>query len=124
MGYGYDSAPRERSSHTNPTHIYGRGGDGGFDRSFEPNRNFDGGRNRNFDGGNQRGGFQSDNMSGLGENLQKLQWDHKSLVQIQKSFYTEHPDVAALSDQQVLLAMKELDAKVEGALPHPKPVQS
>jgi len=68
-------------------------------------------------------GGMPDRMGGVGENLKQLNWQEESLVTIRKNFYVEHPEVAAMSPQQVQQAMQELNARVEGASPHPKPVR-
>jgi ATP-dependent RNA helicase DDX5/DBP2 len=63
-------------------------------------------------------------MGGLGNNLKSLNWQDESLVSIQKNFYTEHEEVAAMTDEQVKQAMKAINGRIEGKLPHPKPVRS
>jgi len=72
---------------------------------------------RSFDGREERAGGHGS----LGDRLKPQQWDMSQ--PILKNFYTEHPGVAGLSEQQVSAMMKKLDAKIEGSLPHPKPVQ-
>lgn len=70
------------------------------------------------------GGGTPDRMGGLGQNLRQVNWQDEDLVTIKKNFYQEHPDISALSEEQVQAAYKELAAHVEGAKPHPRPVVS
>lgn len=59
----------------------------------------------------------------MGQNLKQLNWQEETLVNVQKNFYQEHPEVAAMSEQQVKAAMTELNAYIEGKPPHPRPVR-
>jgi len=65
-----------------------------------------------------------DRMSQVGQNLKKLNWQDEELVTIQKDFYQQHEAIAGMSEEQVVAAMKQLDAHVEGKKPHPRPVMS
>jgi len=65
-----------------------------------------------------------DRMGSLGQNLRQLNWQEEQLVNIQKNFYTEHPAIASMSEQEVAEAMKALNANIEGRKPHPRPVKS
>jgi len=76
------------------------------------------------DGGfRQRGGFER-SQNNAGQGLQTQQWNLESMQPIQKSFYSEHPEVAALGQEEISILMQKLDASVQGKEPHPKPVQS
>jgi len=70
------------------------------------------------------GGGTPDRMGGVGQNLKQLNWQDETLVTIQKNFYTEHAEIAAMSEEQVAAGYKELNAHVEGRKPHPRPVMS
>jgi len=92
--------------------------------SFQGGRHSDGG-SESFE--RQRPGLlggMPDRMGGVGENLKQLNWQEESLVTIRKNFYVEHAEIAAMSQQQVAQSMQELNARVEGASPHPRPVRS
>jgi len=70
------------------------------------------------------GGGTPDRMGSVGQNLKQLNWQDEQLVTIQKNFYDEHPEVAAMSPEEVAAKYKELNANVEGRKPHPRPVMS
>ncbi|CAE7702337.1 DBP2 [Symbiodinium pilosum] len=65
-----------------------------------------------------------DRMGNLGQSLRQLNWEEEQLVNIQKNFYSEHPEVSSMTAEQVAAAYKELNANVEGRKPHPRPVMS
>jgi len=124
----------------------GRSGGGGFDRRqdfgggghFGGRRFQQGGDSYKQAGSFQQGGSQQgggferdrapllgggpDRMGGVGQNLKQLNWQEETLVNIQKNFYVEHPEVAAMSEAQVVQAMQQLNANIEGRQPHPKPL--
>ncbi|KAK3296304.1 P-loop containing nucleoside triphosphate hydrolase protein [Chaetomium fimeti] len=52
-------------------------------------------------GGGGYGGGGGDRMSNLGAGLQKQNWDLDTLPKFEKSFYQEHPNVAARSQAEV-----------------------
>eukprot|EP00929_Paragymnodinium_shiwhaense_P080173 TRINITY_DN4179_c0_g1_i1.p1 TRINITY_DN4179_c0_g1~~TRINITY_DN4179_c0_g1_i1.p1 ORF type:complete len:600 (-),score=148.21 TRINITY_DN4179_c0_g1_i1:586-2385(-) len=116
---------RERSGGSRGDGGFGgdRGGFGGDRGGFGGDRG--GGFGGGFGGGraDQVGGMP-DRMGGLGQNLKQMNWQEESLEQIQKNFYLEHPEVAAMTDAQVAAAMKELNGNIEGKKPHPKPVRT
>ncbi|KAK8214450.1 P-loop containing nucleoside triphosphate hydrolase protein [Phyllosticta capitalensis] len=60
-------------------------------------------------------------MSNLGAGLKAQNWDINSLPKFEKSFYKEHPDVAARSQAEVDAFRKEHQIAVQGA-DVPKPV--
>lgn len=103
----------ERSSYNQGGRSSFRGGFGGG--SFDGR---DGGFRR------QRGGFERSSQNNAGQTLQAQQWNLESMQPIQKSFYSEHPEVAALGQDDIKALMQKLEASVEGKEPHPKPVQS
>jgi len=69
-------------------------------------------------------GGMPDRMGSVGANLRQLNWQEETLVSFQKDFYSEHPEIAAMSEEQVTQALQQLNANIEGKKPHPKPVQS
>jgi len=85
-------------------------------------------------GGFRQQGFESqsapfsggmpDRMGSVGQNLKQVNWHEESLVSVKKNFYVEHPEVAAMSEDQLRAAMQALNAKIEGQKPYPRPVQS
>jgi len=62
-------------------------------------------------------------MGSVGQNLKQLNWQEETLVNIQKNFYKEHPEISGLSEPQVKASMTELNAHIEGNKPHPRPVR-
>jgi len=107
----YDGSDRRRGGSADA-----RQSEGGFSR---------GGSSASFE--SQRAGLLGgvpDRMGGVGQSLKQLNWQEESLVTIKKNFYVEHPEVAAMSPEQVRQAMQELNARIEGASPHPRPVRS
>jgi len=65
-----------------------------------------------------------DRMGSLGQNLTQLNWQEEQLVTIQKNFYSEHPEVASMTEGEVAASLQALSANVEGRKPHPRPVMS
>eukprot|EP00002_Diphylleia_rotans_P013145 TRINITY_DN2560_c0_g1_i1.p1 TRINITY_DN2560_c0_g1~~TRINITY_DN2560_c0_g1_i1.p1 ORF type:complete len:503 (-),score=118.52 TRINITY_DN2560_c0_g1_i1:52-1560(-) len=63
------------------------------------------------------------NYSTLGSKLQAITWDATTLVPFEKNFYIEHPNVAAMSDEDVAKFRGEREITVEG-INVPKPVRS
>lgn len=90
---------------------YGGGGSGGYGGSGGFSR---GGRGGRFNGAPRR----DDRIE-----LETPEWDLDSLPKFEKNFYSEHPDVAARSEQDVLAFRKENEMTIEG---HdiPKPITS
>jgi len=62
-------------------------------------------------------------MGQLGSGLKTQEWDLNTLPKFEKSFYKEHPDVSARSEEEVEAFRKELQIAVQGKNV-PKPVQS
>jgi len=62
-------------------------------------------------------------MSGLGSHLQKLDWNHISLVPFQKDFYIEHPSVNGRSDVEIADFRRQFEMTVIGNN-IPKPVRT
>jgi ATP-dependent RNA helicase DDX5/DBP2 len=62
-------------------------------------------------------------MSGLGNSLKKPDWDTKTLPVFEKNFYKEHPDIAAMSWEEVDGFRKEHEMNVTGKNV-PKPVRN
>ncbi|KAH2470876.1 ATP-dependent RNA helicase dbp2 [Aspergillus fumigatus] len=62
-------------------------------------------------------------MSNLGAGLKKQDWDLDSLPKFEKSFYKEHPDVAARSEREVEEFRKKHEMTVQGRNV-PRPVEN
>ncbi|KAF7168333.1 hypothetical protein CNMCM5623_001341 [Aspergillus felis] len=62
-------------------------------------------------------------MSNLGAGLKKQDWDLDTLPKFEKSFYKEHPDVAARSDREVDEFRKKQEMTVQGRNV-PRPVEN
>ncbi|PYI22046.1 putative RNA helicase [Aspergillus violaceofuscus CBS 115571] len=93
---------------------YGGGGGGGYGGGGYGGGGYGGGR------GGAAGG---DRMSNLGAGLKKQEWDMDSLPKFEKSFYKEHPDVAARSQREVDEFRKSKEMAVQGKNV-PRPVET
>lgn len=89
------------------------------DRGFNRDRSRDRGFNRG--GGNDR--FSS---RGLGANLAKVDWEAENLIPFEKNFYHEHPNVQALSMEEVQQVRDENDITIVNGDPItvPRPIRS
>jgi len=78
-----------------------------------------------YGGGSYGGGFGGggDRMSNLGAGLKAQNWDLSTLPKFEKSFYKEHPAVAARSQAEVDAFRKEHQITIRGR-DVPKPVTS
>ncbi|RAH40531.1 DEAD-box ATP-dependent RNA helicase DBP2 [Aspergillus brunneoviolaceus CBS 621.78] len=74
-------------------------------------------------GGGRGGAGGGDRMSNLGAGLKKQEWDMDSLPKFEKSFYKEHPDVAARSQREVDEFRKSKEMAVQGKNV-PRPVET
>ncbi|GIZ37568.1 hypothetical protein CKM354_000101100 [Cercospora kikuchii] len=92
---------------------YGGGG-GGYSN---------GGSNGYGGGGYGGGGGGGDRMNNLGAGLRTQQWDLSTLPKFEKSFYKEHPDVAARSQAEVDDFRRKHQITVQGR-DVPKPVHT
>ncbi|EOD49085.1 putative ATP-dependent RNA helicase dbp2 protein [Neofusicoccum parvum] len=71
-------------------------------------------------GGGGYGGGGGDRMSNLGAGLKQQNWDISTLPKFEKSFYKEHPDVAARSQKEVDDFRKEFQITIHGQdVPNP-----
>mmetsp|Transcript_92258 Transcript_92258/g.246681 ORF Transcript_92258/g.246681 Transcript_92258/m.246681 type:complete len:566 (+) Transcript_92258:21-1718(+) len=59
-----------------------------------------------------------------GSGLERLAWDRMKLVPFRKSFYVEHPAVAARTEEEQRMLLKELDCVVTGDPPLPRAVRT
>ncbi|USW55715.1 Putative ATP-dependent RNA helicase DEAD-box, Helicase superfamily 1/2, ATP-binding protein [Septoria linicola] len=75
---------------------YSNGGGGGYGGGGGGSNGYGGGG-----GGYGGGGGGGDRMNNLGAGLRTQQWDLSTLPKFEKSFYKEHPDVAARSPAEV-----------------------
>ncbi|KXT18347.1 hypothetical protein AC579_939 [Pseudocercospora musae] len=110
----------------------GRGGGGGYGGS---NGYSNGGSNGyggggysgggGYGGGNSYGGGAAggDRMSNLGAGLKQQTWDLNSMPKFEKSFYKEHPDVAARSQAAVEQFRRDNQITIQGK-DVPKPVET
>ncbi|KAK8433753.1 Phosphomethylpyrimidine kinase-domain-containing protein [Phyllosticta citricarpa] len=123
-GNGYDSS---RYGYSNSSHYSsGYGGSNGYSNG---GGGYGGGSNGYSGGGGAGGGgggyggggYGGDRMSNLGAGLKAQNWDLNSLPKFEKSFYKEHPDVAARSQAEVDAFRKEYQIAVQGR-DVPKPV--
>jgi len=100
---------------------YGRsnGGGGGYN-----NRGGGGGYNDRGGGGyGGGGGGYGDSMSGLGSDLQTIEWKGEKLTVFEKNFYYEHPDVTKMTDAEVK-AQRDAGQIIVKGENIPKPVQT
>ncbi|KAJ5150005.1 RNA helicase (Dbp) [Penicillium atrosanguineum] len=97
---------------------YGGGGGGGYGGGG--GGGYGGGRGGGFGGGGDRGG---DRMSALGQNLKVQEWDINTMPKFEKSFYKEHPDVSARSQEEVDAFRKEKNMAIKGT-DVPRPVEN
>mmetsp|Transcript_26307 Transcript_26307/g.36419 ORF Transcript_26307/g.36419 Transcript_26307/m.36419 type:complete len:565 (-) Transcript_26307:169-1863(-) len=88
------------------------GGDRGYDRYSRADRRGGGGGGRGGRGG-----------GGLGASLRPPDWSRIQLMQFQKSFYREHPDVSKFSEQEVAEIRKSYDITTIGK-GVPKPIRT
>lgn len=98
---------------------------GGYTKYNSGYNNYNDGH-RNDNGGYQRqGGFQRGGFRGRNERVELTtpEWDMDSLPKFEKNFYTEHPEVAARSEDDVRAFRKEHDMTCEGT-DIPKPITS
>jgi len=71
------------------------------------------------------GGYGNGGYSGhgaLGGNLGKIDWSQQQLIQFEKNFYVEHPDVQSMSESEAHRWRQEHDITVSGR-DVPKPVR-
>ncbi|SGZ55545.1 CIC11C00000002612 [Sungouiella intermedia] len=105
---------------------------GGYSNYNSGYNNYNGGGFRNNDrNGGGNGGFRGGRGGRFGGQRREVErvelttpeWDLDSLPKFEKNFYTEHPDVAARSEDDVRQFRKENDMTIEG---HdiPKPITS
>mmetsp|Transcript_2892 Transcript_2892/g.7544 ORF Transcript_2892/g.7544 Transcript_2892/m.7544 type:complete len:600 (+) Transcript_2892:32-1831(+) len=117
-GGGPPPPPRTRGSYGEEGGGYRGGGGGGFDRGGG------GGGGGGFERGGRDLGGMPDRMGSVGASLKQLNWQDETLVNLQKNFYKEHPEVTAMSDAEVAAFRLELEVNIEGKTPHPRPLRS
>ncbi|KAK7712737.1 ATP-dependent RNA helicase dbp2 [Botryosphaeria dothidea] len=124
---GYESS-RYGSNSYNSSHYssgYG-GGSNGYSNgnSYGGSNGYSGGGGYGgggYGGGGYGGGGGGDRMSNLGAGLKQQNWDISALPKFEKSFYKEHPEVAARTQKEVDDFRKEFQITVHGP-DVPKPV--
>ncbi|KAL1622401.1 ATP-dependent RNA helicase dbp2 [Diplodia seriata] len=99
----------------------GGGGYGGGSNGYSGGGGGYGGGGYGGGGGGYGGGGGGDRMSNLGAGLKQQNWDINSLPKFEKSFYKEHPEVAARSQKEVDDFRKEQQMTIHGS-DVPKPV--
>ncbi|CAN8096843.1 unnamed protein product [Discula destructiva] len=101
---------------------YGGGGGGGYDGGSRGGYG-GGGGGGGYGGGGGGFGGGGDRMSNLGAGLQKQSWDLDTMPRFEKSFYKEHPDVAARSPLEVDKFRQDHSMTIHGN-DVPKPVET
>ncbi|CAI7595431.1 unnamed protein product [Penicillium bialowiezense] len=99
----------------------GRGGGGGYGGGG--GGGYGGGGGGYGGGGGGFGGGGGDRMSNLGASLKNQDFDINSLPKFEKSFYKEHPDVSARTDEEVDTFRKSKTMAVQGT-DVPRPVET
>ncbi|KAF4688544.1 ATP-dependent RNA helicase dbp2 [Perkinsus olseni] len=118
MAYDYGrrrSRSRSRDRYDNGSR--GAGGRGGYYGGYGGGY---GGGNGGYYGGNYAGG--SYNNTGLGGGLREQDWSQMTLAKFEKNFYVEHPDVAAMSQDEVDKVRKDRQITVVHGKGVPKPI--
>ncbi|KAL1640798.1 ATP-dependent RNA helicase dbp2 [Diplodia intermedia] len=100
---------------------YSNGGGYGGSNGYSGGGGGYGGGGYGGGGGGYGGGGGGDRMSNLGAGLKQQNWDINSLPKFEKSFYKEHPEVAARSQKEVDDFRKEQQMTIHGS-DVPKPV--
>ncbi|KAJ5474389.1 RNA helicase (Dbp) [Penicillium sp. IBT 31633x] len=108
---------------------YGGGG-GGYGGGYGGGGGgYGGGRGGGGGGGYGGGGYGGgagaggDRMSNLGAGLKTQDWDINTMPKFEKSFYKEHPDVTARSEEEVQAFRKEKQMAIQGTNV-PRPVET
>ncbi|CAI7567867.1 unnamed protein product [Penicillium discolor] len=91
------------------------GGSGGYGGG-----GYGGGGGGGYGGGGAAGG---DRMNNLGAGLKTQDWDINAMPKFEKSFYKEHPDVTARSEEDVQAFRKTKEMAIQGTNV-PRPVES
>ncbi|CAI7613205.1 hypothetical protein PCG10_003587 [Penicillium crustosum] len=94
----------------------GRGGGGGG----YGGGGYGGGGGGGYGGGGAAGG---DRMNNLGAGLKTQDWDINTMPKFEKSFYKEHPDVTARSEEDVQAFRKSKEMAIQGTNV-PRPVET
>jgi len=100
-----------------------RGGGGDYGRSSGGDRGGGGGYGDRGGGGGYGGGssFKSEE---LGKGLRDIVWNQVSLIKFEKDFYTEHPDIAAMKDDEADKIRKDKHITIVYGKNVPKPVRT
>ncbi|WPK27728.1 hypothetical protein PUMCH_005125 [Australozyma saopauloensis] len=98
---------------------------GGYTKYNSGYNNYNDGQRHDNGGYQRQGGFQRGGFRGRNERVELTtpEWDMDSLPKFEKNFYTEHPEVAARSEDDVRAFRKEHDMTCEGT-DIPKPITS
>ncbi|CDM27606.1 ATP-dependent RNA helicase dbp2 [Penicillium roqueforti FM164] len=111
---------------------YSNGGSGGGGYSGGGG-GYGGGRGGGYSGGGGYGGgggggygggaAGGDRMNNLGAGLKTQDWDPNTMPKFEKSFYKEHPDVTARSEEDIIAFRKEKEMAIQGTNV-PRPVET
>ncbi|KAL1301813.1 hypothetical protein AAFC00_006001 [Neodothiora populina] len=101
---------------------YSNGGSNGYSGGGGGGGSYGGGGYGGGQGG-YGGGQGGDRMGQLGSGLKTQEWDLATMPKFEKSFYKEHPDVAARSQAEVDAFRKEHAITIQGTN-IPKPVET
>ncbi|KAJ5968895.1 hypothetical protein N7501_005143 [Penicillium viridicatum] len=114
-----------------------RGGEGGYSNGgsgggYSGGGGYGGGRGGGYGGGYGGGGgggyggggaAGGDRMNNLGAGLKTQDWDINTMPKFEKSFYKEHPDVTARSEEDVQAFRKSKEMAIQGTNV-PRPVET
>ncbi|KGO41467.1 Helicase, C-terminal [Penicillium expansum] len=114
-----------------------RGGEGGYSNGGSGGGGYGGGRGGGSGGGYSGGGGYGggggggygggaaggDRMNNLGAGLKTQDWDINTMPKFEKSFYKEHPDVTARSEEDVQAFRKSKEMAIQGT-DVPRPVET
>ncbi|KAG1089865.1 hypothetical protein G6F42_019861 [Rhizopus arrhizus] len=122
-GHGYGGSS-DRGYGGSSDRGYGGSSSGGYGNSSGGygSGGYSGG-SKSYGGGGGYGQYSQGSGTTNGAGLQDIDWDLSALPKFEKNFYTEHPDVANRSEQEVAAVRAEANMNVTG---HdvPKPLKT
>lgn len=92
--------------------------------SYEGSRTYGRSDYRRSFGGSEGRDWPSRSISELGSRLKPINWDTETLIEFQKNFYKERPEVAARTVEQIKRILKEQQISIDGHPPIPKPIMT
>ncbi|CAO3614351.1 unnamed protein product [Mucor fragilis] len=116
-GHAYGGGSSDRGYGGSSDRGYGGSSSGGYGGGSY------GGGSKSYGGGGGYGQYSQGSGSTNGAGLQDINWDLATLPKFEKNFYTEHPDVANRTEQEVAVIRAEANMNVTG---HdvPKPLKT